>query len=67
MKVNDLVTVKTDGKTRREGTVLAVDTFEEGIMYLVALTDYPAGIWFFNEINSKDGTFVEPKTLPEKE
>ncbi|MBT9185134.1 protein DsrB [Pectobacterium punjabense] len=67
MKVNDLVTVKTDGKTRREGTVLAVETFEEGVMYLVGLKDYPAGIWFFNEINSKDGTFVEPKILPEKE
>ncbi|MEI7072454.1 protein DsrB [Pectobacterium versatile] len=67
MKVNDLVTVKTDGKTRREGTILAVDTFQEGIMYLVELKDYPAGIWFFNEVDSKDGTFVEPKILPEKE
>ncbi|ACX87629.1 protein DsrB [Pectobacterium parmentieri] len=67
MKVNDLVTVKTDGKTRREGVVLAVETFQEGIMYLVALNDYPAGIWFFNEVDSKDGTFVEPTTLLEKE
>ncbi|QHQ16072.1 protein DsrB [Pectobacterium parmentieri] len=67
MKVNDLVTVKTDGKTRREGVVLAVETFQEGIMYLVALKDYPAGIWFFNEVDSKDGTFVEPTTLLEKE
>ncbi|MEQ9888080.1 protein DsrB [Pectobacterium zantedeschiae] len=67
MKVNDLVTVKTDGKMRREGTILAVETFQEGIMYLVALKDYPAGVWFFNEVDSKDGTFVEPKTLPEKE
>ncbi|AIA70531.1 conserved hypothetical protein [Pectobacterium atrosepticum SCRI1043] len=67
MKVNDLVTVKTDGKTRREGTILAVETFQEGIMYLVALEDYPAGIWFFNEVDSKDGTFVELKTLSEKE
>ncbi|AOR65946.1 MULTISPECIES: protein DsrB [Pectobacterium] len=67
MKVNDLVTVKTDGKARREGVVLAVETFQEGIMYLVALNDYPAGIWFFNEVDSKDGTFVEPTTLLEKE
>ncbi|AFI89850.1 protein DsrB [Pectobacterium parmentieri] len=67
MKVNDLVTVKTDGKARREGVVLAVETFQEGIMYLVALKDYPAGIWFFNEVDSKDGTFVEPTTLLEKE
>ncbi|KHN53562.1 protein DsrB [Pectobacterium fontis] len=67
MKVHDLVTVKTDGNTRREGTVLAVETFQEGIMYLVALKDYPAGIWFFNEVDSKDGTFVEPKVLQEKE
>ncbi|KHN92554.1 hypothetical protein KKH3_25810 [Pectobacterium actinidiae] len=52
---------------RREGTILAVETFQEGIMYLVALKDYPAGVWFFNEVDSKDGTFVEPKMLPEKE
>ncbi|WP_224555649.1 protein DsrB [Pectobacterium versatile] len=67
MKVNDLVTVKTDGKTRREGIVLAVETFQEGTMYLVALKDYPAGVWFFNEVDSRDGIFVELKTRPEKE
>lgn len=61
MKVNDLVTVKTDGGVRREGTVLEVETFYEGVMYLVALENYPAGIWFFNESQSKDGTFVEPR------
>ncbi|MEG3135885.1 protein DsrB [Rouxiella sp. T17] len=61
MQVNDLVTVKTDGGPRREGTVLAVETFYEGVMYLVALEDYPAGIWFFNETQSKDGTFVVPR------
>ncbi|WP_431221914.1 protein DsrB [Serratia sp. L9] len=59
MKVNDLVTVKTDGGPRREGVVLAVEVFNEGTMYLVALEDYPTGIWFFNEIDSHDGTFVE--------
>ncbi|MFZ1874609.1 protein DsrB [Serratia sp. D1N4] len=59
MKVNDLVTVKTDGGARREGVVLTVEVFNEGTMYLVALEDYPAGIWFFNEIDSRDGTFVE--------
>lgn len=59
MKVNDLVTVKTDGELRREGVILAVEEFNEGIMYLVALDDYPAGVWFFNEIDSRDGTFVE--------
>lgn len=30
-------------------------------MYLVALEDYPAGIWFFNEGDTKDGTFVVPR------
>ncbi|WP_025123362.1 MULTISPECIES: protein DsrB [unclassified Serratia (in: enterobacteria)] len=59
MKVNDLVTVKTDGGPRREGVVLEVETFSEGTMYLVSLEDYPAGVWFFNEIDSHDGTFVE--------
>ncbi|ARB86777.1 protein DsrB [Yersinia intermedia] len=60
MKVNDRVTVKTDGGPRREGVVLEVEQFSEGIMYLVSLEDYPAGVWFFNEIDSHDGTFVEP-------
>lgn len=59
MKVNDLVTVKTDGSPRREGVVLEVEVFNEGTMYLVSLEDYPAGVWFFNEIDSRDGTFVE--------
>ncbi|KAA8729340.1 MAG: protein DsrB [Ewingella americana] len=61
MKVNDLVTVKTDGGPRREGKVLEIEEFYEGVMYLVSLEDYPAGIWFFNETDSKDGTFVEPR------
>ncbi|ATA24418.1 hypothetical protein BIY26_22075 [Brenneria goodwinii] len=61
MKVNDLVTVKTDGRARREGVILAVEEFQEGTMYLVSLEDYPAGVWFFNEVESKDGTFVELK------
>ena len=61
MKVNDLVTVKTDGGPRREGKVLEIEEFYEGVMYLVSLEDYPAGIWFFNEVDSKDGTFVEPR------
>ncbi len=59
MKVNDRVTVKTDGESRRPGTVLAVEDFSEGTMYLVSLEDYPMGIWFFNEINHSDGIFVE--------
>lgn len=66
MKVNDLVTVKTDGGPRREGVVLAVEVFNEGTMYLVALEDYPAGIWFFNEIDSRDGTFVELRSEEQK-
>ncbi len=45
MKVNDRVTVKTDGGPRRPGVVLAVEEFSEGTMYLVSLEDYPLGIW----------------------
>ncbi|ACS85306.1 protein DsrB [Musicola paradisiaca] len=63
MNVNDRVTVKTDGATRREGVILAVEMFQEGVMYLVALDDYPDGIWFFNELNSPEGVFVEPERL----
>ncbi|PWC14307.1 hypothetical protein B4923_05210 [Brenneria roseae subsp. americana] len=66
MKVNDLVTVKTDGDARREGVILEIEVFQEGTMYLVSLKDYPAGIWFFNEVESKDGTFVEPINPAEK-
>lgn len=32
MKVNDRVTVKTDGGPRRPGVVLAVEEFSEGTM-----------------------------------
>lgn len=60
MDVNQRVTVKTDGGPRRMGTILAVEEFSEGIMYLVSLEDYPLGIWFFNEIGHQDGVFVEP-------
>ncbi|EHG0762681.1 protein DsrB [Salmonella enterica] len=59
MKVNDRVTVKTDGGPRRPGVVLAVEEFSEGTMYLVSLEDYPLGIWFFNEPGHQDGIFVE--------
>ncbi|EPC6043779.1 protein DsrB [Serratia ureilytica] len=64
MQVNDRVMVKTDGGPRREGVILAVEVFNEGTMYLVSLEDYPAGVWFFNEIDSRDGTFVEPCRAP---
>lgn len=60
MKVNDRVTVKTDGSFRREGVILEVEVFNEGTMYLVSLKDYPGGIWFFNEAESLDGIFVAP-------
>ncbi|WP_411755603.1 MULTISPECIES: protein DsrB [Serratia] len=66
MKVNDLVTVKTDGGPRREGVVLEVEVFNEGTMYLVSLEDYPAGVWFFNEIDSRDGTFVELRSAEQE-
>lgn len=64
MQINDRVTVKTDGGPRREGVILAVEVFNEGTMYLVSLEDYPTGVWFFNEIDSRDGTFVEPCGAP---
>ncbi|TCW00065.1 protein DsrB [Biostraticola tofi] len=60
MKLNDRVTVKTDGGPRRQGSILAVEEFSEGVMYLVSLDDYPTGIWFFNEVNNPDGVFVQP-------
>lgn len=60
MQVNDKVSVKTDGGPRRTGSVLAVESFSEGVMFLVALDDYPRGVWFFNENSSPDGIFVEP-------
>ncbi|MEA1065303.1 protein DsrB [Apirhabdus apintestini] len=59
MKIHDKVTVKTDGGPRRSGTVLAVEAFNEGTMYLVSLEEYPLGIWFFNEKGHPDGVFVE--------
>ena len=49
MKVNDRVTVKTDGGPRRPGVVLAIEEFSEGTMYLVSL----------EELGHPDGIFVE--------
>ncbi|MBP6120782.1 MULTISPECIES: protein DsrB [Providencia] len=60
MKVNDRVYVKTDGQARREGTILLIEPFNEGIMYLISLPEYPGGIWFFNEKESDAGIFVTP-------
>lgn len=59
IKVNDEVAVKTDGGSCRYGRVLTVESFNEGVMYLVALKDYPQGVWFFNEKDHRDGVFVE--------
>lgn len=60
MQTGEWVTVKTADGPRRKGKVLAVETFSEGVMFLVALDDYPKGVWFFNEKNDPDGIFVEP-------
>ncbi|MEX9941873.1 hypothetical protein AB7Z36_16485 [Providencia rettgeri] len=43
MNINDRVYVKTDGEERREGTILLIEPFNEGVMYLIALPDYPEG------------------------
>ncbi|MBO1916343.1 protein DsrB [Providencia rettgeri] len=55
MNINDRVYVKTDGEERREGTILLIEPFNEGVMYLIALPDYPEGIWFFNEKKAMKG------------
>lgn len=49
MKVNDLVSVKTDGGPRRIGKIVEVEEFSEGVMYLVTLDDYPNGVWFLTK------------------
>ncbi|SQK75235.1 Dextransucrase DSRB [Tatumella ptyseos] len=46
MQVDEWVSVKTAGGSPRTGKILAAETFNEGIMYLVALEEYPRGIWF---------------------
>lgn len=60
MQINDEVIVKTDGEEDRQGTILLVEEFNEGTMYLVKLAEYPNGIWFFNEKEGGEGTFVRP-------
>ncbi|MEX6002679.1 protein DsrB [Providencia vermicola] len=60
MKINDRVYVKTDGQERREGKILLIETFNEGIMYLVSLPEYPGGIWFFNEKEGEMGYLSVP-------
>ncbi|EMJ9775086.1 MULTISPECIES: protein DsrB [Morganella] len=61
MQINDTVYVKTDAEEPREGRILLIEPFSEGVMYLVALPEYPEGIWFFNEKEGGDGVFITPK------
>ncbi|MEM7873949.1 protein DsrB [Morganella morganii] len=61
MQINDTVYVKTDAEEPREGRILLFEPFSEGVMYLVALPEYPEGIWFFNEKEGGDGVFITPK------
>ncbi|XKD93987.1 protein DsrB [Morganella morganii] len=61
MQINDTVYVKTDANEPREGRILLIEPFSEGVMYLVALPEYPDGIWFFNEKEGGDGVFITPK------
>jgi hypothetical protein len=59
MNIGDKVAVKTDGGVQRQGHILAIEHFYEGDMFLVALPEYPNGVWFFNESATPEGTFVE--------
>ena len=61
MQINDTVYVKTDADEPREGRILLIEPFSEGVMYLVVLPEYPDGIWFFNEKEGGDGVFITPK------
>ena len=61
MQIDDTVYVKTDADELREGRILLIEPFSEGVMYLVALPEYPEGIWFFNEKEGGDGVFITPK------
>ncbi len=61
MQIDDTVYVKTDADEPREGRILLIEPFSEGVMYLVALPEYPEGIWFFNEQEGGDGVFITPK------
>lgn len=61
MQIDDTVYVKTDADEPREGRILLIEPFSEGVMYLVALPEYPEGIWFFNEKEGEDGVFITPK------
>ncbi|EOE6699255.1 protein DsrB [Morganella morganii subsp. morganii] len=61
MQIDDRVYVKTDADEPREGRILLIEPFSEGVMYLVALPEYPEGIWFFNEKEGGDGVFITPK------
>ncbi|WP_063656233.1 protein DsrB [Candidatus Arsenophonus triatominarum] len=61
MKINDSVLVKTDGEQMRKGIIRLIEPFNEGIMYLIELPEYPTGIWFFYENTASEGIYVIPK------
>ncbi|WP_334473838.1 hypothetical protein [Arsenophonus sp. PmNCSU2021_1] len=45
----------------REGIIRLIEPFNEGVMYLIELPEYPTGIWFFNENTAVAGIYVIPK------
>ncbi|CAJ0991945.1 protein DsrB [Pantoea sp. Nvir] len=62
MKINDRVTIRTRSSLKRIGIILAIEHFNGSIMYLVALEDYPLGIWFFNESHHPEGIWINAYT-----
>ena len=46
MQIDDTVYVKTDADEPREGRILLIEPFSEGVMYLVALPEYPEEFGF---------------------
>ncbi|MFS1539027.1 MAG: hypothetical protein ACL7BU_10370 [Candidatus Phlomobacter fragariae] len=61
MKINDSILVKADGDQIREGIIRLIELFNEGIMYLIELSEYAKGIWFFNGSIAGVGTYVMQK------
>lgn len=60
MQINDQVVVTCHDSCPRRGVLRAIATRNDGVMYLVALDDFPLGIWFFNDGDRSDNVRVEP-------
>ncbi|MXP50902.1 hypothetical protein [Pantoea sp. SoEX] len=47
MKIGDYISITCEGNHIKKGNIIAIETFNNKIMYLIMLERYPIGVWFY--------------------